>query len=235
MKHQIKSLFLISIQYWFHLAVLAFAAVSIMVGLWFGFGRSKSPTLMNDSKSGVAVVNNDPALKLPGEEEFNSNGTLENVTSSGSHRQPLQFRAKVVEPAAVLGVLASGEQSVSERVKQLQSMRGISLSKEERESAMDFLAGKDVPEGMGKGSMHWLADELLTVLRLQEPPREELAKEFANAAFQPTTDPAVRVTALSIAGGGGGQEVKALADSLIQNPETPVILRKVAENLVSSR
>lgn len=40
MKHNIKSLFLILIQYWFRLAVLAFAAVAIMVGLWIGFGRS---------------------------------------------------------------------------------------------------------------------------------------------------------------------------------------------------
>ena len=71
-------------------------------------------------------------------------------------------------------------------------MRGISLSKEEREPMLAFLAGKGVPEGMGKGSMHWLADELLTVMRLQEPPWAGLADELGKAAFQPGTDPVVR-------------------------------------------
>lgn len=41
---------------------------------------------------------------------------------------------------------------------------------------------------------------------------------------------AVRVTALSIAG-DGGREVKALAESLTKNSETPVILKKVAERV----
>lgn len=230
-------------------------------------------------------------------------------SSAGTSRQPLQFRAKAVEPAALLAVLASGNQTVGERVQQLQGMRGISLSEEERESARAFLAGKEVPEGMGKDSMHWLADEVLTVLRLQEPPWDGLADELAKVAFQPETDPvvrdyimqhlghlweqsgprqeiaaalwravassdettpgtalialsrgyerdqqeeslakvrqqaldlaqdpnttlAVRVTALSIAGDGGGNEVKKLAADLVQNDETPVILRKVAERVV---
>jgi hypothetical protein len=227
---------------------------------------------------------------------------------AGTSRQPLQFRTKAVEPTAVLAVLASGNQTVEERVRQLQGMRGIVFSTEEGESALAFLAGKDVPAGIGKGSMHWLADELLTAMRLQEPPWDGLAKDLAQVAFQPGTDPvvrdyimqhlghlweqhgareeiddvlwrvvgtseetspgtalialsrgykrdqqekglakvrqqalalavdpnttlAVRVTALSIAGDGGGAEVKELAKSLNQNPETPVILRKVAERV----
>jgi hypothetical protein len=162
---------------------------------------------------------------------------------------------------------------------------------------------------MGKGSQQWLADELLTVMRLQEPPQEGLAKDLAKAAFQaetdpvvrdyimqhlghlweqtgpreeieealwqavessdettpgtallalsrgyerdgqedglakvrqqalslaqnPNTAPAVRVTALSIAGEGGATEVKHLAGDLIGNPETPVMLRKVAERVL---
>ncbi len=177
------------------------------------------------------------------------------------------------------------------------------------ESALSFLSGRQVPEGISKGSMHWLADELLTVMRLQEPPRNGLADELGKAAFQPDTDPvvrdyimqhlgllweqhaaseeieknlwqavatsdettpgtalialsrgyerdgqeeslakvrqealtlarkpdsplAVRVTALSIAGDGGGEEVKRLAGELVGNPETPVILRKVAERVL---
>ena len=227
---------------------------------------------------------------------------------SGTQRQPLQFRGKPVEPAAVLAVLATGKQTVDERVRQLQGMRGISLSKEERESALSFLSGKERPEGMGKGSMQWLADELLTVLRMQEPTWDGLAEELAKTAFQPDTDPvvrdyimqhlghlweqsgprkeiddvlwravgssdettpgtalialsrgyerdqqekslekvrqqalelvrnpdtglAVRVTALSIAGDGGGREVKELAADLVRNDATPVILKKVAERI----
>jgi lipopolysaccharide biosynthesis regulator YciM len=188
-------------------------------------------------------------------------------------------------------------------------MRGIVLSKEERESALTFFAGKQVPKGMGKGSMQWLADELLTVLRLQQSPQEGLAAESAKVAFQPRTDPvvrdyimqhlghlweqygareeiekslwravassdettpgtalialsrgyqrdqqekslekvllqafalaqnpatglAVRISALSIAGEGGDAAVKELANSLTQDPATPVILKKVAEHVV---
>jgi hypothetical protein len=188
-------------------------------------------------------------------------------------------------------------------------MRGGLLSKEERESALSFLAGKELPEGMGKASVQWLADELLTVMRLQEPPWDGLAEDLGKVAFQPGTDPvvrdyimqhlghlweqsgpreeieetlwqavespdettpgtallalsrgyerdgkqeslakvrqqaltlaedpnttlAVRVTALSIAGDGGGSEVKRLAGELAANPESPVILRKVAERVV---
>jgi hypothetical protein len=208
----------------------------------------------------------------------------------------------------VLSILASGKQTVNERVLRLQTMRGMELSKEERELALVFFAGKQVPDGMGKGSMQWLADELLTVLRLQQPPWEGLAEEIAKVAFQPGTDPvvrdyimqhlghlweqdgarkeidaalwravetgdettpgtalialsrgyardqdekslaavqeralafarnpdgilAVRVTALSIAGDGGGAEVKELADRLTNDATTPVILRKVAERV----
>ena len=41
---------------------------------------------------------------------------------------------------------------------------------------------------------------------------------------------ATRVTALAIAGEGGGREVKDLAGRLLEDDKTPVILRKVAEN-----
>jgi hypothetical protein len=40
------------------------------------------------------------------------------------------------------------------------------------------------------------------------------------------------VTAFSIAGDDGGTEVKRLAGELVANPESPVILRKVAERVV---
>ena len=50
-------------------------------------------------------------------------------------------------------------------------------------------------------------------------------------AADPNTTLAVRVTALSIAGDGGGKEVKDLAANLAKAPDTPVILRKVAERV----
>jgi hypothetical protein len=228
---------------------------------------------------------------------------------SDSHRQPLQIREKAMMSEAMLGVLASGEQTVEERVRLLKRLRGKLFSSEEQEVALAFLAGKNVPTRMSKSSSQWLADELLTTLRSQEPPWNGLAAELGKTAFQSSTDPvirdyimqhlgliwektgpqaeiekslwqamatsdettpgtalialsrgyardqneepqrkvlqraltlaldpstklAVRVTALSIAGEGGSAEVKTLATSLTEDPNTPVILRKVAERVL---
>jgi hypothetical protein len=289
---------------------LVLLVVAVLLGLWIGFDRNKGGFANQKGASSAARGNVAKSGKVQEAEELEmSGGGVDEMKVSDSHRQPLQFRSKPVAPAAVLAVLASGKQTVDERVRQLQGMRGISLSNEERKSALIFLAGKEGPEGMGKGSMQWLADELLTVLRLQEPPWDGLAEELANAAFQPNTDPvvrdyimqhlghlweqygsrkeiddtlwravatsdettpgtalialsrgyvrdgqeeslakvrqqaltlaqnpdsplAVRVTALSIAGDGGGEDVKRLAGELVGNPETPVILRKVAERVL---
>lgn len=57
---------------------------------------------------------------------------------------------------------------------------------------MAFLSGKGLPQGMGRGSLDWLSDELLTALRLQEPPQGDLAKRLAEVAFQPDTNPVTR-------------------------------------------
>ena len=51
---------------------------------------------------------------------------------------------------------------------------------------------------------------------------------------EPDTPLAVKVTALAIAGESGGKEAKELAAGLAKNPETPVILRKVAEYVLGS-
>jgi hypothetical protein len=173
---------------------------------------------------------------------------------------------------------------------------------------LEFLAGKELPEGMGRGSVDWLSDELPTALCQQEPPWDGLAATLANVAFQPETNPvtrdyimqhlghlweqygardeiekalwratwtademapgaalialsrgyardgedgkladvreralalarnpscslAVRVSALAIAGEGGGREVKEFAATLEKEPATPVVLRKVAERI----
>jgi len=292
------------------LAGMIFMAVAVVAGLWVGFGGSKREVANRTGSSEAARGTDMKSVKPTGGDNLETSGSgFDETIASARFRQPLQFRAKPVEPAAVLAVLASGTQTVEERVGQLQGMRGILLSKDERDSALAFLAGKEVPEGMGKGSMHWLADEVLTVMRLQEPPWDGLAEELAKAAFQPGTDPvvrdyimqhlghlweqygsrkeidsalwravassdettpgtalialsrgyerdqqekelvkvrqqalelarnpqtglAVRVTALSIAGDGGGKEVKNLAADLVRNAATPVILKKVAERVV---
>ncbi len=51
-------------------------------------------------------------------------------------------------------------------------------------------------------------------------------------AQNPATGLAVRVTALSVAGDGQDTSVKELADGLIMDPATPLILRKVAERVL---
>jgi hypothetical protein len=71
-------------------------------------------------------------------------------------------------------------------------MCGISFSREEREFGLAFLACMEVPEGMAVSSMCWLTDELLTVMRLQEPPWDGLAAELGKVAFESSCDPMVR-------------------------------------------
>jgi hypothetical protein len=95
-------------------------------------------------------------------------------------------------PLQLMGLLATGKPTVNERVRQLRGLRGKSFAEEDRERALAFLSGNDWPEGIGKGSMHWLGDELLTALRLQDPPWDGLAAALGEVAFQPTTDPVLR-------------------------------------------
>jgi hypothetical protein len=285
------------------LAILVLLGLIFTVGLWFRVARNSSKA--TNLLAGVEVHR----IERPKGAESKSGSETGEGTGSNRHRQPLQFRAKPVEPEALLAILATGGPTVTERVEQLRRMRGISLANNEMESALSFLAGRQVPEGISRGSVHWLADELLTVMRLQDPPWDGLADELGKAAFQTDTDPvvrdyimqhlghlweqhgardeiektlwqavaisdettpgtalialsrgyerdgqekelaqvrqqaltlaqnpdsplAVRVTALSIAGDGGGEEVKRLAGELVGNPETPVILRKVAERVL---
>jgi len=66
----------------------------------------------------------------------------------------------------------------------------------------------------------------------QEKGLAKVRQQALELARNPQTGLAVRVTALSIAGDGGGKEVKELAADLVRNDETPVILKKVAGRLV---
>lgn len=181
-----------------------FLATALVVGLWTGSDQNKgnsssradvhAATNRKISEVGKAVGSEMRGGGVASDQADVSDGRHA-ITFSKPRRadgQPLLLRAKPVEPAAVLAVLGNGEQTVDERVTQLRGMRGISLSTEERESAMAFLAGEQVPEDMGKGSMHWLADELLTVLRMQEPAWSGLTDELGKVAFRAETDPVVR-------------------------------------------
>ena len=66
----------------------------------------------------------------------------------------------------------------------------------------------------------------------QEKSLDKVWQQALVLAQNPTTGLAVRVTALSIAGEGQDAAVKELATRLVQDPATPVILRKVAEHVV---
>ncbi|MCB1133398.1 MAG: hypothetical protein KDN05_19920, partial [Verrucomicrobiae bacterium] len=126
-------------------------------------------------------------------------GTPEAMVAPGTRpRLPLRFRARRTEAAdgseaeKVLEMLGDGGMPAKARVRELQGMRGREFSEPERVRAMEFLSGTDRPEGVVAANIHWISDELLTALRLQEPPQEDLAARLAEVAFQPGTDPVVR-------------------------------------------
>ncbi len=290
------------------LAGFALAGALGIAGLWLVTSGGKSADSSVQGAAGSAARDVFKAKEGEDKEAVEVDGRDASETAvSDSRRQPLQLRE--AEPLGVFAVLASGQQTVEERVRLLKGMRGVSFSSKEREAALAFLAGKNVLDGMSKSSTQWMADELLTMLRSQEPPWNGLAAELGKTAFQPQTDPvirdyimqhlgliwektgpqaeienslwkalatkdettpgtalialsrgyvrdqkakplaevqqraltlaadpktglAVRVTALSISGERGGAEVKALATSLTEDPNTPVILRKVAERVL---
>ncbi len=151
------------------------------VGLWLavrdGWTTGSASHAVAPSGSGRDVLK---TRKSNGGQKTEVGGSgVDATTVSDSHPSPQSSAGTSRRPLQVLG---NGKQTVDERVRQLQGMRGISLSNEERESALSFLSGKEVPEGMGKGSMQWLSDELLTVMRLQDPPWDGLAENLAIAA-----------------------------------------------------
>ena len=120
------------------------AAIAVLAGLWLAAGQKRG---LRDSELGTEEGKKMPVSRAKEvvSEGHRSGSHPSPQSSAGTNRQPQQFRAKPVEPAAVLAVLASGKQTVNERVRQLQGMRGIAFSKEESESALAFLAGKEVP------------------------------------------------------------------------------------------
>lgn len=292
------------------------AIVLGMIGVWWWGGWEERSTV--NARSGNSG-------DRQGKEELSDIGLTHSPGGAGRKEAPSGLRVVMPRPrtsfradadggsamvSGVLGVLKNVEMPVRERVTALQSLRGTVLSKEELQKAMEFLAGQGWPDGMAAGDAHWLADELLTALRMQDPAWDGLASALADAAFQPGTDPVIRdyimqhlghlweqygareeiesalwkavetadettpgtalialsrgyerdgrakslskvmeramelaqnpttplvsrVTALAIVGESGKKAANQLAESLLNEPATPLILRKVAENVLA--
>lgn len=193
-------------------------------------------------------------------------------------------------------------------INDIKELRGAFLTEEERKAVIGVLGGEVAPAGIGDAGFHWLADELLTLLRAQQPSWDELPEVLERVAFQANTDPvvrdyimqhlghwweqtghqsgieaalwrgvethdsttpatalialargyeregqldhlkrvhakafvlaqdhssslAVRVTAISLAGDSGGQEVKEYARALVVRSDTPEIFKRAAARI----
>ena len=298
------------------------------IGIFLAFGTLVCALFVFSShirRNRIHDANNQKATKfLKRDSHFATGKSIDSLSSkvedtshSITSALPRQIRtlseqAVVSEDRAVSAILGDGSGAVRNRVGKLQDIRGAGFSEEDQKRSMDFLRGNSWPSGIGKGECHWLADELLTNLRMQEPPREKLATELAEVAFRSNTDPvirdyimqhlghlweqygareeieaalwqgvdttdnttpgtalialnrgyerdqrdeklagvwqkalalaqdpnaslAVKVTALSIAGESSDKKVKEFAATLAKNPETPVILLKVAEQVAGGK
>lgn len=167
--------------------------IAVFVGAWLRVGGDRHISIEHKPAPSTADPMRYGAKSSSGSGNAISPDDIAKKKQFGANdRQPIAFRSKAVEPGPEFTVLTTGAQSVSERVDQLRGMRGNVLSDSERDAAMAFFSGKNIPEGMTNSSMHWLADELLTVMRLQEPPQSDLAERLAEVAFLPDTDPVVR-------------------------------------------
>jgi hypothetical protein len=80
------------------------------------------------------------------------------------------------QPPPLESLLSGGRRDDSARIREVQALRGSGFSEADRKAALEFLAGSKLPVRTGKGAIQWLADELLTALRLQEPPWPEMAE-----------------------------------------------------------
>jgi len=135
-------------------------------------------------KAGSAIAGKGFLTVTPekGEETFENRqislGVIEPQSEDASSRSIFRFDQR--------------KDNVGAWIKELSDNRGVLLTDTERDGVLDFLAGKIAPQGMRGEAVPWLADELLTVLRMQEPSWDRLAEKLEWAAFQPNTDPVVR-------------------------------------------
>jgi len=170
-----------------------FLVLALAGGAWIAL-RGEKPSSASGKGEGSSVEQGkrfDGSVKGAGDGKHGSAG-VGKERESGIQDSESTVSDGLRPPLQLMGLLATGKPTVDERVRQMRGLRGKCFAEEDRERAMAFLSGKDWPEGMGKGSMHWLADELLTALRLQEPPWDGLAAALGEVAFQPATDPVVR-------------------------------------------
>jgi hypothetical protein len=209
------------------------AVIAVVAGLWLAVGDGRKTGVSNPAESPAGPGRDvSKPRKADGGQKTGVGGSGSDETAvSGSHRQPLQFRSKPVEPAAVLAVLATGKETVvrdyiMQHLGHLWEQHG---AREEIE--------KTLWQAVATSDQTTPGTALIALSRGYERDgeTENLAKVRHQAlalAQNPTTPLPVRVTALSIAGDGGGEEVKQLAGKLVGNSETPAILKKVAERLV---
>ena len=300
------------------IVILAGIFLALLLGGFLGwqamhfYHSSDRVTHVHNSFRGEGKLSQSSKLRSSGMETKQ----MQEGLASAPTRPPRQIRtlseqSVVSEAGAVSAILGDEGGVVRNRVSKLQDIRGAEFSEEDRKRAMDFLSGASGHDDLGKSEGHWLADELLTNLRMQEPPREELAAELAEVAFRPNTDPVIRdyimqhlghlweqfgarkeieaalwqgvdspddttpgtalialshgyerddrpkslsqvrekamelavssntpmasrVTALAIAGEAGDQETKELAEKLLKDENTPLMLRQVAGNVLGS-
>jgi hypothetical protein len=66
----------------------------------------------------------------------------------------------------------------------------------------------------------------------QSEPLKRVRDKAMEPAISPNTPMASRVTALAIAGEAGEEETKELAEKLLKDDKTSLMLRKVAENVL---
>lgn len=113
-----------------------------------------------------------------------------------TERKPMLRNHNAVGSVAASPLLCilSLNDAVSEdaRVRGLQELRGGLLTQDERERALAFLMGKNLPERVDRGTYHWVADELLTVLQLQKPPQQNLSTLLEELISSTQTDPVIR-------------------------------------------
>lgn len=168
---------------------------------WLGYGFLALATVIVSS----TLIRNSEEGKTRGEaagaesEGFKMGRREERSTPIGGHvegvsKPRLLSRQSTKEVPLVpeFAALDADDLSAMERVRKMQSLRGLPLAEGERMRALEFLSGNNVPGEIDKAAAQWLADELLTALRQQQPRWDGLAAALSEVAFQPGTDPVIR-------------------------------------------
>lgn len=133
-----------------------------------------------------------PAEDLLKEEKVPSISRRDKLVRPPVNHIPTNSAYQALAPRTEPPNEATPPADVAERIQLIRQQRGGELAPAERELGLEFLAGKVVVEDVAGGAFHWLADEILSSLRLQEPPQRGLAKALSGIAASPETDPVIR-------------------------------------------